>query len=342
MSTPSDIETLPVEVQNALGEVSSGWKLRFAKLAVKMVGATFGQEALRKAGDELDGYRGRTIVSDALAAAAARHAAQDPAMVERWMARHLDKELIGQANLEAITRQAAEEVQQANMESDSEPADDIAEDWRRRFSSFATDISDVDMQRTWARMLAGEFRAPGSFSFRTMRVLSELDSVAAQDFARFAAGRFAENAVWSPSGRYSSGPELALVTELETLGLVADRTDQVNRPVNPNKGRYFIWGHWFSGMIVVPQVSMPQLEIPIIRFTNAGLQLLKLLEQPDEATVIEGILQSVRAQFGPESVAVMGANSAPGLIGSLIVQKFLWGSEEELQRLNAIHNRPSS
>ena len=331
MSETNQGGNLPAELQNSLGEVAGGWQLKFAKLAVKLVGATVGQEALRKAGDELDAFRGRAMVSDALAAAAAKRAASDPAIVDRWMARHIDKELTGQENLETVTRIAAEELKRDT--GIEEPTESVSDDWRRKFSSFAEDVSDAEMQRIWGRMLAGEFKAPGTFSFRTVRLLSELDVQTAQKFANFASDRFAESAVYSPKGRYSTGHELAVSSELLSLGLVADRAEQVHRPINQENGRYFVWGSWWSGMIVSPIVT--QLEIPMIRFTEAGKQLLRLLERPNEAATIESILLALRGQLGGESVAVMGPNDVAGVFGSFNIARYLWGSKEDLRRLSS-------
>lgn len=54
--------------------------------------------------------------------------------------------------------------------------------WASRFVRDAEDASDETMQDLLARILAGEIRAPGAFSFRTLSVVRDLDQGTAQRF----------------------------------------------------------------------------------------------------------------------------------------------------------------
>ncbi|MBA4354443.1 MAG: hypothetical protein C0409_07095, partial [Novosphingobium sp.] len=103
---------------------------------------------------------------------------QDPEMIERFEARIIEQEFGRQERLEAIASQAVEELkllsdhtdqsQGVNDEQSGQEELDVGEDWQRKFASFAQDVSEPQMQRVWARILAGEIRKPGSFSYRTM------------------------------------------------------------------------------------------------------------------------------------------------------------------------------
>ncbi|WP_426287624.1 DUF2806 domain-containing protein [Luteibacter sp. E-22] len=77
---------------------------------------------------------------------------------------------VRQENVEAITSIAAgqligeEAVSSANVE----------QDWINRFFRYAEDVSSEEMQKVWAKLLAGEVLRPGSFSLRTMEFIKGL------------------------------------------------------------------------------------------------------------------------------------------------------------------------
>ncbi len=56
-------------------------------------------------------------------------------------------------------------------------------DWYTRFYESASGISDEEMQRLWAKLLAGEIRRPGSFSLRTIETLKNLSASEAKAFS---------------------------------------------------------------------------------------------------------------------------------------------------------------
>jgi hypothetical protein len=55
-------------------------------------------------------------------------------------------------------------------------------DWVARFFGSAQDVSNEDMQKLWARILAGEVVKPGTFSLRTLEVLKNLSQREAERF----------------------------------------------------------------------------------------------------------------------------------------------------------------
>ena len=83
-----------------------------------------------------------------------------------------------QKNIENVIVRAAQELQDEQVQ-DHEPD----HDWTARFFSSAQDISSVDMQEIWARILAGEVRAPNSTSLRTLNILKDMSSKNAREFS---------------------------------------------------------------------------------------------------------------------------------------------------------------
>ena len=61
----------------------------------------------------------------------------------------------------------------------------IAEDWFTRWTSTVEDISDENIQRIWASILAGEVKSPGSFSLRSLDIVRNLSRTEAETFTKF-------------------------------------------------------------------------------------------------------------------------------------------------------------
>jgi hypothetical protein len=92
--------------------------------------------------------------------------------------RFLEEEAKKQRNIEEITQQALP------LLSDKSQPDKVEDDWITNFFDRCRLISDQEMQKLWSRVLAGEANAPGSFSKRTVNLLSDLDKADAELFTR--------------------------------------------------------------------------------------------------------------------------------------------------------------
>ena len=82
-------------------------------------------------------------------------------------------------NIASAVREAAAELVVETV-TDHEPD----HDWTARFFGYAQDISSEEVRSIWGRILAGEVRSPGTFSIRTLHVLSLLDARTASLFRR--------------------------------------------------------------------------------------------------------------------------------------------------------------
>ena len=83
-----------------------------------------------------------------------------------------------QRNLEQVYLNAASDID--DIEANSE--NPIYDDWLTRLNSIAQDISDPEMQIIWGKILAGEYKKPGSYSLRTLEVIRNLTREDAQVF----------------------------------------------------------------------------------------------------------------------------------------------------------------
>lgn len=87
----------------------------------------------------------------------------------RALQRFVLEEAKKQENIESITEKAISQL------TDSATPDKVENDWITNFFDKCRIVSDEEMQSLWAKVLAGEANAPGSYSKRTVNFLSSLD-----------------------------------------------------------------------------------------------------------------------------------------------------------------------
>jgi hypothetical protein len=111
------------------------------------------------------------------------------ALRQRSLTRNVAKELIAQYCLEGVVAAAAEEAAKLTSVPDEKP--DTT--WALRFLGYAEGMADPYLQELWGKVLTGEIKQPGSYSLRTLDVLSAMTQKEAQ---RFVAA--CQYLVWTP------------------------------------------------------------------------------------------------------------------------------------------------
>ena len=96
-----------------------------------------------------------------------------------------------QRNIVSVVSQAAEEL------GDEEVADHEPDhDWTARFFEYVQDVSEEDIRRMWARILAGEVRSPGGVSLRTLSILRNMSRREAELFGEAMRYRIDDYIFW--------------------------------------------------------------------------------------------------------------------------------------------------
>ncbi|WP_419168785.1 DUF2806 domain-containing protein [Halobacteriovorax sp.] len=88
------------------------------------------------------------------------------------------QESLEQRNVESIVANSIEFI------GDFVTDEEVDADWRKRFFKKAKDISHEEMQKVWGKVLAGEVEKPGSYSMRSLELLSNLTQYEAEIFRR--------------------------------------------------------------------------------------------------------------------------------------------------------------
>ncbi|OMQ44917.1 DUF2806 domain-containing protein [Ensifer sp. 1H6] len=119
-----------------------------------------------------DETESKSIVAKAVAEAAARSASSNPEIVERAVDRFVGDLTRKQRNREDVARRTVEYLR---IDPPPLDCDGPTDDWMNSFERYAEDASSDEFRDLWAKILAGEIRRRGSYSPRTMQVVSSLD-----------------------------------------------------------------------------------------------------------------------------------------------------------------------
>lgn len=288
---------LPVAVETAVGMLPAAWRDKALEMAVRFVGKRFLPDLYREISQERDDARARAIISDALAHEAGRLMAKDPALVRRATERLFVEQAEKQENIEAIVLEATEQLEHSVGTDEVPPEDEISDDWRRKFTSFAEDVSEPEMRTVWARILAGEFQKPGSFSYRTLRLISEIDTEIAELFQELASRAFGRDVLLSDPN-WNSGAPFEKIGSLIDAGLVLDAPDSVHKTVPFQASKlYALPGVYIVGVVEpLSGVGPEKFHLPIVRLTSAGKELFALIDEPAEEPVIIEAMEFVRKE----------------------------------------------
>ncbi|HHK4129852.1 TPA: DUF2806 domain-containing protein [Enterobacter roggenkampii] len=137
---------------------------------------------------------------------------------KRAVERFLKKESKRQGNVESISIQAAMNL------NENDKISDINEDWVDAFFKECEDINDKEMQTLWARILSEEAKSKGSFSKRTLKLLSTLSKEEANLITYF--GKFVWQAstltpiLLSDNNGVTDGISFTQLSTLDSLGVI--------------------------------------------------------------------------------------------------------------------------
>ena len=178
---------------------------------------------VEKISDAVGGlYRPRQIraIAQAEADAARIHTESEieiTALHQRGFFRWVEEVAEQQFNMEEITRKALPLVGE-----DASPGD-MENDWIANFFAKSRGISDSEMQGLWARILAGEANAPGSFSRKTVNLMEDIDAIEAARFVNMCGFSWnigpiifdTNDAIYT-----RKGVSFKSISQIESLGLI--------------------------------------------------------------------------------------------------------------------------
>lgn len=191
---------------------------------------------------------------------------------QRAIDRFVHQETRKQANIESITAQAA-----ASLPADAQ-VENLDEDWVAHFFKQCDTVSDQEMQSLWSRLLTGEATKPGTFSKRTVDLVSNIDKKDAELFTSFC------QFVWmmgEPTPLiYSVNDEVygnqgitfAALKHLDSIGLISfESISGYSIKSLPKYAHFFYYGR--PTLIEFSADTDNQIEIGHVLLTSAGREL---------------------------------------------------------------------
>ncbi len=224
---------------------------------------------------------------------------------ERLLARGLmakDKTTIReQRNNQSIVLKALPEVKE-----DARP-EEVEDDWYANFFDKSRLVSDEEMQMLWGKVLAGEINEPGTFSRRTLSLLSDLDKKSAQSFLLLCRFSLTKNSLLFHPMIYKNqggifdvfGIDMAILLNLESIGLISYSDFDAQLVGNKNE-KMWQFGYFSTTLTISCLQNLDEklkTQIGHVMFTDLGKQLA-LLCSPQPYPGFEDYLVAKWKEFG--------------------------------------------
>lgn len=212
-------------------------------------------------------------------------------MRERAIKRMVLEEEKNQQNIEAITTKAIPHL------SDSAKPQDLDEDFVRYLFEKARLVSNEEMQSIWAKILAGEASKAGSFSRRTMDIVSQMRKEDAELFTRLCRNVWIVGGEPVPIIPYTDSPSndgVSLSFEelqhLDDIGLINfESVSSFLRSGFRKRGLVTYYG--CPVILEFPADQENELQVGHVMLTTSGKDLVYIAGSQSSAKAFESVLE---------------------------------------------------
>lgn len=196
------------------------------------------------------------------------------------------------ANVKSVMDYAADELGDKEV-NDHEPDPD----WTARFFNDVQDVSSEDMQRIWARILAGEVESPGRTSIRTLDTLQNMtkrDAEMFRDVCNFVIGN--DFVFYHDSVREFEALAYDNLLHLQDCGLVNVGPNLVKEIVWEDQREAVLARHDSDLSVVREENAQEILQIPEILLTAAGKELCRLVQGTLPSEYLQAMAMFLKSQ----------------------------------------------
>ena len=211
------------------------------------------------------------------------------------------------ANVASVVEDAADELGDKEV-SDHEPDPD----WTARFFDCVQDVSSADMQKIWAKILAGEVETPGRTSLRTMETLRNMtkrDAVMFKDCCDFVID---DNFVfYGELSKDLDALNYNILLHLQDCGLISLGSNLATRYKLAEHNYVTLKHH--SGVLLITREheAGADLTIPAARLTSIGIELFLVVDGKINVEYLQrfsGFLKSKNCQLTLLLDATLGSD----------------------------------
>lgn len=191
--------------------------------------------------------------------------------------RLINQETSRQKNIESISQMAA------GLLDESAKPDQLERDWLTDVMEKCKDISDVEMQSLWSRIIAGEANGKGSFSKRTIATVSTFDKSDAAIFSQFCSSCWMIGNPCVIIANFKSDVyerrkiNFSVLKHLDDIGLL--RLDSLGgfvRSELPREFSVFYFGTQVDIILPIPEGAKGSFPVGNVLLSRTGSELAKI------------------------------------------------------------------
>lgn len=209
----------------------------------------------------------------------------------------------------------AEEV--LSNETADVPKDNIDYDWLYRWSEKASKVSSDTLQTLWGRVLAGEVKAPGSYSLRTIEFLHSLSQSEARLIEKMMSLVINGKYIFRNdlNKEYDSLDHLDFneVLELSELGLIYGAEAgglSFSQDIDVSNTHTLVFRNKRKALTVLNEKMTGRISLSVFQLTKLGDELIGLAGGQDDEAAFYNLAQEIKKQGF--SVRVWDINSMVG------------------------------
>ena len=172
------------------------------------------------------------------------------------------------------------------------PEKNVEEDWLYRWRDYAGSVSSDDLQQLWGRILAGEVKSPGSYSYRLLDFVRNLTKEEAGLIERIAPFVISGVILREPKDVLTkAGVSFDVLMDLQDLGVISG-VEALGLQVQYNsndKTRYVrLLTSYGKGLLIEHEDTKKRVDMGIYSITNLGKQVLGFGKfSPNDGYLIE-------------------------------------------------------
>ena len=195
---------------------------------------------------------------------------------------------------------------ETELRDDSQQASDEAvdTDWLFRWRDYAGSVSSEELQGLWGRLLAGEVKSPGSFSYRALELLRNLSVEEANRIERLSRFVITDFIARNQSDILKSeGVHFQELLDMQDLGIIAGvESLGLTRTLNSVVEDRFVLPLCSHGRVLLLRDDDPkkQVKIKVYVVTAIGKQILRL----GKFSPHDGYLRAVGEELKKSGVSV--------------------------------------
>ena len=189
-----------------------------------------------------------------------------------------------------------------SLESDPQvpPEANVDDDWLYRWRDSASQVSSEELQNLWGRILAGEIKAPGTYSLRAMEFLRNLSQEEAEAIAKLAPFVIGD-AIYRGDRELLDGAEVTLgfLFSMQQLGVVAG-VEGLGMSLtwsSIDKSRFlYTFTSNSKVLIVTADDSGRTITLPAYQITAIGKQVLRLVKVKPNVAYLKKVGEDLKGQ----------------------------------------------